>query len=585
MSKKKVAAASRPTEAADGSAAVANAPAVTAKSKGEPAPIEIAASVKKKSGGGSFTSSLSLVVALVALAVGVFYHQKSMMPPSSRPAMSEPLGAKPKTMVKPRNVTMLSPSTEMSRGIPDTLQSRIYEGVDQAVLLVLNDDDKVNPTWIYWNGKPKAVAPAGSRSRIESFLGHQFEIRSPQQNITVTMESPFIAYKVNAKDGSIQLMNAKSESEIPELKFPPLSDVQPRSTAKAIKVRNLSGKRFNNYWVPDNGDPPVYQGVIEPNSESTTTSYLTHTFRFTELKNKNKIVFEFSVKPDQELYAYVDEKTADKAKLKSHLEEVAFAEEYKKKHNGRPWLSYYPHEPVKTFMWPADYIGQEYHLRTDHGPDDKPLNFTLKCVSVRPRVFEVDFFLSEDEAKFIIESAKDKLRRSSVEMHGENGELVASDTRTSKNAWLDRGAKGGKLDSIYRRIADLLNVDESTLTHNPPHGAAENMQVVLYKNYAHYAPHHDWGVRGGPHTRLATVLLYLNEPIQGGETAFPTAKVGKPEGLAVTPKRGKAVLFYSQFPDGNVDDESLHEARPVSRGEKWLANVWVHDGFWRREGM
>jgi prolyl 4-hydroxylase len=286
--------------------------------------------------------------------------------------------------------------------------------------------------------------------------------------------------------------------------------------------------------------------------------------------------------PGEEIYAYIDEKTADKAKLLSHREEVEFAKEYKKKHNGRPWLSYYPHEPVKTFMWPADYIGQEYRLRTYHGPGDKAMNFTLRVVSVRPRVFEVDYFISDEEAKFIVDAARARMKRSSVEIHGENGELVESDTRTSKNAWLDRGHAGGIIDSVYRRVADLLNVHESTLTHDPPNGTAENMQVVAYKNSAHYAPHHDWGVRGGPHTRLATVLLYLSEPIVGGETAFPLAKVGTHEGLVVKPKKGRAVLFYSQFPDGNVDDESLHEARAVTKGEKFLSNVWVHDKVWWR---
>ena len=37
---------------------------------------------------------------------------------------------------------------------------------------------------------------------------------------------------------------------------------------------------------------------------------------------------------------------------------------------------------------------------------------------------------------------------------------------------------------------------------------------------------------------------------------------------------GKAVLFYSQLPDGNMDDWSHHAALPVKRGEKWLMNLW-----------
>lgn len=36
------------------------------------------------------------------------------------------------------------------------------------------------------------------------------------------------------------------------------------------------------------------------------------------------------------------------------------------------------------------------------------------------------------------------------------------------------------------------------------------------------------------------------------------------------------VLFYSQLPDGNMDDFSQHAAEPVTEGEKWLINLWTH---------
>ena len=46
------------------------------------------------------------------------------------------------------------------------------------------------------------------------------------------------------------------------------------------------------------------------------------------------------------------------------------------------------------------------------------------------------------------------------------------------------------------------------------------------------------------------------------------------EGLDTVPQAGKAVLFYSQLPDGNMDDWSQHAALPVRKGEKWLMNLW-----------
>ena len=65
---------------------------------------------------------------------------------------------------------------------------------------------------------------------------------------------------------------------------------------------------------------------------------------------------------------------------------------------------------------------------------------------------------------------------------------------------------------------------------------------------------------------------YLADVDEGGETFFPRAlnaegKEYKPwngdhedcyRGLAVPPRRGNAVLFYSMVPDGRLDERSLH---------------------------
>lgn len=75
-------------------------------------------------------------------------------------------------------------------------------------------------------------------------------------------------------------------------------------------------------------------------------------------------------------------------------------------------------------------------------------------------------------------------------------------------------------------------------------------------------------VHGQP-SRFATMLFYLNDDMEGGETSFPAwlnAETGSP--LMVKPERGKAVLFYNMLPDGNYDERSIHAAMPVKKGEK-----------------
>jgi hypothetical protein len=95
-----------------------------------------------------------------------------------------------------------------------------------------------------------------------------------------------------------------------------------------------------------------------------------------------------------------------------------------------------------------------------------------------------------------------------------------------------------------------------------------------------YTAHHDFGYSRVDATekqgaRFATLLLYLNEGMKGGETNFPRWVNGHTfRDLRVTPKAGKAVLFYSQLPDGNLDDFSQHAALPVTDGEK--VSAYLH---------
>jgi hypothetical protein len=45
--------------------------------------------------------------------------------------------------------------------------------------------------------------------------------------------------------------------------------------------------------------------------------------------------------------------------------------------------------------------------------------------------------------------------------------------------------------------------------------------------------------------------------------------------FSVKPFSGRAVLFYSQHPNGKQDYMSKHGGCPVLKGDKWAANLWV----------
>ena len=95
--------------------------------------------------------------------------------------------------------------------------------------------------------------------------------------------------------------------------------------------------------------------------------------------------------------------------------------------------------------------------------------------------------------------------------------------------------------------------------------------------------------------RYATVLMYLADVEEGGETAFP--EVPAPGGsngadfsdcakkyLAAKPRKGDAVLFHSMKPNGELERRSLHTACPVIKGTKWSAAKWIHVGHYAMGG-
>lgn len=226
------------------------------------------------------------------------------------------------------------------------------------------------------------------------------------------------------------------------------------------------------------------------------------------------------------------------------------------------------------------------------------MNMTLKAISCAPRVFEIRNFMSQTEVDHIIELAGGiSLHESTTGDVGTNsrgGKKIdtkverKTKVRTSMNSWVER-ERSPIIDAIYRRAADLARIDEAFLRKRSDdelpeikskRSVAETLQLVHYDKTQEYTAHHDFGyshiddnVQGA---RFVTILFYLNEGMVGGETAFPRWVNGKSfHELKVKPEVGKAILFYDQLPDGNLDDFSQHSAKPIISGEKWLINLWI----------
>ena len=146
--------------------------------------------------------------------------------------------------------------------------------------------------------------------------------------------------------------------------------------------------------------------------------------------------------------------------------------------------------------------------------------FELRAVAVPPtgpRAFVIDSLLSDAEVDHLISIGAPKVSRSLTGTAGQGA--FESTTRTSHNTWINRD-KSPVVDTIFRRAADVLNISEALLTQR---ANAEPLQLVHYDPGQRYDAHYDWGVEKKGPTRYITLLLYLNNPCVGGETAFPRA--------------------------------------------------------------
>lgn len=191
-------------------------------------------------------------------------------------------------------------------------------------------------------------------------------------------------------------------------------------------------------------------------------------------------------------------------------------------------------------------------------------------ISTRPRIFVVDNMITKEEANAIIEVARPHLERSRTGGAPSKKEGSVSEVRTSKGMFMVTQQQMALVAPIAERVARVAGI---------PADRFESMQVLRYGPGQQYRPHPDYfdgelleSVRGRGGNRVATIIMYLNDVGDGGETTFPMVNI------SVKPKTGGAVIFWSMNVDGTMEPRSLHSGRPVGEGrEKWVSVYWMRE--------
>ena len=184
-----------------------------------------------------------------------------------------------------------------------------------------------------------------------------------------------------------------------------------------------------------------------------------------------------------------------------------------------------------------------------------------------PKIWTVENFATPELCAWLVSRGKDKLRPSMM-CDGQKSIFLATRTCSDFAFTLVEGGV----------VLLLLRIRISLVTGLKPE-QMEPPQIFHYalgqEIKAHYDSLHDkehpYG-RDGTYQgdRLATFLMYLNDDYEGGDLDF--VKVG----FTYKGKTGDGI-FFASMREGKPDPQSLHGARPVTKGEKYILSQWIHD--------
>ena len=133
--------------------------------------------------------------------------------------------------------------------------------------------------------------------------------------------------------------------------------------------------------------------------------------------------------------------------------------------------------------------------------------------------------LSNEECDELIRLSKDKMQRSKIGVTREVNEL-----RTSSSMFFQE-SENEIVARVEKRISSIMNI---------PIEHGEGIQILQYTPGQEYKAHYDFfssTSKAAKNNRISTLIMYLNDVEQGGETFFPKLN------FSVSPTKRYGSLF------------------------------------------
>eukprot|EP00947_MAST-08B_sp_MAST-8B-sp1_P004865 g4865.t1 len=177
-----------------------------------------------------------------------------------------------------------------------------------------------------------------------------------------------------------------------------------------------------------------------------------------------------------------------------------------------------------------------------------------------PRVFKYEGFASDEEIAVIFEHIEKWKGQSK---HDETGYSFEQPINADP-----------VMEGLAKRTLQLLNYEDAP-------DAITGSSTFRIRHYDgslnEYHPEHtDW-FEAGSRTLIASAMLILTTPEEGGLTQF----IKTHPRLEIKPEKGNLLVWFSCTPDAKEDKMSTHQSSPTVSGHKWTATnfIWTRKAW------
>ena len=186
--------------------------------------------------------------------------------------------------------------------------------------------------------------------------------------------------------------------------------------------------------------------------------------------------------------------------------------------------------------------------------EDRDIHIIAKMEE--PLIVVLGNVLSEKECDELISLSKDRMQRSKLR------DSLETELRTSSSMFFQEG-ENELITRVEKRVSQIMNV---------PYEHGEGLQILNYQIGQEYKAHFDFFSSSSKpikNPRISTLVMYLNDVEEGGETYFPKLN------FSVSPQKGMAVYFEYFYDVQTLNELTLHGGAPIIKGDKWAATQWM----------